>query len=89
MASSSHCAAVRRCEPADAEAGVQTVGSSKARTALRFPVAGAQGDPKPCELGMDEAAWDRFSRGSAIRRAHGAGLIRNVAVALGNWRRSP
>lgn len=34
---------------------------------------------------MDEAAWDAFSRGSAIRRAGRAGFLRNVAVALGNW----
>ena len=34
---------------------------------------------------MDEAAWDEFSRGSAIRRAKRAGFLRNVAVALGNW----
>lgn len=36
-------------------------------------------------IGMDEAAWDDFSRGSAIRRAGRAGFLRNVAVALGNW----
>ncbi len=36
-------------------------------------------------MGMDEAAWDEFSRGSAIRRAKRAGFLRNVAVALGNW----
>ncbi|MFW6202003.1 MAG: tRNA epoxyqueuosine(34) reductase QueG, partial [Gemmatimonadota bacterium] len=34
---------------------------------------------------MDEADWDRFSRGRAIRRAKRAGFLRNVAVALGNW----
>ncbi len=38
-------------------------------------------DPIP----MDEAAWDEVSRGSAIRRAHRAGFLRNVAVAPGNW----
>jgi hypothetical protein len=36
-------------------------------------------------IAMDEAAWDEFSRGSAIRRARRAGFLRNVAVALGNW----
>ena len=36
-------------------------------------------------MGMDEAAWDTFSRGSAIRRAKREGFLRNVAVALGNW----
>jgi epoxyqueuosine reductase len=37
-------------------------------------------------IAMDEEAWDRFSRGSAVRRAGRAGFLRNVAVALGNWR---
>lgn len=37
-------------------------------------------------MAMDEVAWDEFSRGSAIRRAKRAGFLRNVAVALGNWR---
>jgi hypothetical protein len=36
-------------------------------------------------IGMGEAEWDLFTRGSAIRRAGYAGLRRNVAVALGNW----
>jgi hypothetical protein len=31
------------------------------------------------------AAWDAFSRGSAIRRAGRAGFARNVCVGLGNW----
>jgi epoxyqueuosine reductase len=37
-------------------------------------------------IAMDERAWDDISRGSAVRRAGRAGLLRNVAVALGNWR---
>ncbi|HEX6971199.1 MAG TPA: HEAT repeat domain-containing protein, partial [Limnochordia bacterium] len=36
-------------------------------------------------MSMDEAGWEAFSRGSAIRRAGRAGFRRNVAVALGNW----
>jgi epoxyqueuosine reductase len=36
-------------------------------------------------VALDEAAWDSFSRGSAIRRAGRAGFARNVAVALGSW----
>jgi epoxyqueuosine reductase len=36
-------------------------------------------------MAMDEEGWDRFSRGTAIRRARRAGFLRNVAVALGNW----
>jgi epoxyqueuosine reductase len=35
-------------------------------------------------MSMDEATWDEFSRGSAIRRARRSGFLRNVAVALGN-----
>ena len=34
---------------------------------------------------MSEAEWERFSRGSAIRRAGYRGFKRNVSVALGNW----
>jgi epoxyqueuosine reductase QueG len=30
-------------------------------------------------MAMDEAGWDGFSRGSAIRRAKRAGFLRNVA----------
>ena len=37
------------------------------------------------ETALDEAAWDSFSRGSAIRRAGRAGFARNVCVGLGNW----
>jgi epoxyqueuosine reductase len=37
------------------------------------------------ETALDEAAWDSFSRGSAVRRAGRAGFARNVCVALGNW----
>jgi epoxyqueuosine reductase len=36
-------------------------------------------------IALDEGAWDAFTRGSPIRRAGRAGLLRNVAVALGNW----
>jgi epoxyqueuosine reductase len=37
------------------------------------------------ETALDEAAWDAFSRGSAIRRSGRTGFARNVCVALGNW----
>jgi epoxyqueuosine reductase len=36
-------------------------------------------------MALSEAAWESFSRGSAIRRAGRAGFARNVCVALGNW----
>ena len=35
---------------------------------------------------MDEAAWNAFTRGSALRRAGYAGLRRNVEVAMENRR---
>ncbi len=34
---------------------------------------------------MTREEWDRWTRGSAIRRAGYEGFRRNVAVALGNW----
>jgi len=36
------------------------------------------------ETALDEAAWDAFARGSAIRRVGRAGFARNVCVGLGN-----
>ena len=36
------------------------------------------------ETALDEAAWDAFSRGSAMRRSGRAGFARNVCVGLGN-----
>jgi epoxyqueuosine reductase len=37
------------------------------------------------ETALDEASWDAFSRGSAMRRAGRAGFARNLCVGLGNW----
>ena len=37
------------------------------------------------QTALDPAAWDAFTRGSALRRAGRAGLARNVCVGLGNW----
>ena len=34
---------------------------------------------------MSEGEWDAYTRGSAMRRAGYGGLMRNVAIALGNW----
>ena len=36
-------------------------------------------------LRMTRGQWDRWTRGSAVRRAGFAGLRRNAAIALGNW----
>jgi epoxyqueuosine reductase len=35
-------------------------------------------------LGLDEAAWRRATRGTALRRARWRGLVRNALVAAGN-----
>lgn len=35
---------------------------------------------------MTREEWDRWTRGSAMRRTGYAGFKRNIAVALGNWR---
>jgi epoxyqueuosine reductase len=37
-------------------------------------------------MALDEASWESFSRGSAVRRAGRSGFARNVCVGLGNWR---
>jgi epoxyqueuosine reductase QueG len=34
---------------------------------------------------MSEDEWDAYTRGSAMRRAGYSGLLRNVAIAIGNW----
>jgi epoxyqueuosine reductase len=34
---------------------------------------------------MTYEEWDKWTRGSAVRRAGYGGMKRNVAVALGNW----
>ena len=57
--------------------------ASASRSAAAIP--GTSGPLLLDLMVMDEAAWDEFSRGSAIRRAKRAGFLRNVAVALGNW----
>jgi epoxyqueuosine reductase QueG len=67
--------------PGEAPFGVQQeAGASKSHPATASPSLIALLD-----TALDEAAWDAFSRGSAIRRAGRAGFARNVCVALGNW----
>ena len=51
-----------------------------------MPRAGTVAPSLASLMSMDEATWDEFSRGSAMRRAGRAGFLRNVAVALGNAR---
>jgi epoxyqueuosine reductase len=44
------------------------------------------GSPSLVELmRMERQEWERWTRGSAMRRAGYAGFKRNVAVAMGNW----
>jgi epoxyqueuosine reductase len=69
--------------------------ASRAPGESPFGVQPGPGSPHPgteapslvelLETTLDEAAWDAFSRGSAIRRAGRAGFARNVCVGLGNW----
>jgi epoxyqueuosine reductase len=76
------------CEPAFAARapgeppfGVQLeAGASRSHPGTRSPSLIAL-----LETALDEAAWDSFSRGSAIRRSGRAGFARNVCVGLGNW----
>ena len=71
------------CPPSVADSDSATASSSATRAGAFIP--GTSGPALLDLIGMDEAAWDEFSRGSAIRRARRAGFLRNVAVALGNW----
>jgi epoxyqueuosine reductase len=36
-------------------------------------------------MGMDQAEFSRRFKGSPVKRTKRRGLLRNVAVALGNW----
>ncbi len=58
---------------------------SSIRNPVAAPIPGTSAPALLDLMAMDEAAWDEFSRGSAIRRVKRAGFLRNVAVALGNW----
>jgi epoxyqueuosine reductase QueG len=67
--------------PGEAPFGVQLeAGASRSHPGTRSPSLIAL-----LETALDEAAWDSFSRGSAIRRSGKAGFARNVCVGLGNW----
>lgn len=57
----------------------QEAGASRSHPGTRSPSLIAL-----LETALDEAAWDSFSRGSAIRRSGRAGFARNVCVGLGN-----
>jgi epoxyqueuosine reductase len=67
--------------PGESPFGVQLeAGASRSHPGTRSPSLIAL-----LETALDEAAWDSFSRGSAIRRSGRAGFARNVCVGLGNW----
>jgi epoxyqueuosine reductase len=55
------------------------------RAAPWHPGTSSPSLPDLMATALDEASWDAFSRGSAIRRAGRAGFARNVAIGLGNW----
>ncbi len=50
-----------------------------------LPRAGVHGAELIELMGMDQAEFSRRFRGSPVKRAKRRGLLRNVAVALGNW----
>lgn len=64
--------------PGEPPSGVEPLASD-----VRHP--GTDSPPLVDLMSMDEAAWESFSRGSALRRSGRSGFLRNVAVALGNW----
>jgi epoxyqueuosine reductase len=50
-----------------------------------LPRAGVHGAELIELMGMDQAEFSRRFKGSPVKRAKRRGLLRNVAVALGNW----
>jgi hypothetical protein len=67
--------------PGEAPFGVQLeAAASRSHPGTRSPSLIAL-----LETALDEAAWDAFSRGSAMRRSGRVGFARNVCVGLGNW----
>jgi epoxyqueuosine reductase len=66
--------------PGDSPAGVEPLESD-----VWHPGTDSPSLVELLETALDEAAWDSFSRGSAIRRAGRDGFARNLSVALGNW----
>lgn len=50
-----------------------------------WPRAGVHGERLIELLGMDQAEFSRRFKNSPVKRAKRRGLLRNVAVALGNW----
>jgi epoxyqueuosine reductase len=49
------------------------------------PRAGVHGAELIQLMGMDQEEFSRRFKGSPVKRAKRRGLLRNVAVALGNW----
>jgi epoxyqueuosine reductase len=50
-----------------------------------LPRAGVHGAGLIELMGMDQTEFSRRFKGSPVKRAKRRGLLRNVAVALGNW----
>jgi epoxyqueuosine reductase len=50
-----------------------------------WPRQGVHGERLIELRGMDQAEFSRRFKGSPVKRAKRRGLLRNVAVALGNW----
>jgi epoxyqueuosine reductase len=50
-----------------------------------WPRQGVHGERLIALMGMDQAEFSRRFKGSPVKRTKRRGLLRNVAVALGNW----
>jgi epoxyqueuosine reductase len=50
-----------------------------------WPRQGVHGERSIGRMGMDQAEFSRRFKGSPVKRAKRRALLRNVAVALGNW----
>jgi epoxyqueuosine reductase len=71
--------------PGELPSGVEALAGVGGGVAETHPGTRAAPLVEMLETALDEKRWERFSRGSAIRRAGRAGFARNVCVALGNW----
>src|SRR5690606_25257982 len=71
--------------PGERPPGVEALPGEEDLSAETHPGTAAPTLVALLETALDEAAWDAYSRGSAIRRAGRAGFARNVCVGLGNW----
>jgi epoxyqueuosine reductase QueG len=87
------CPFTRRFSTTSSEAAFAARGAGEPPFGVQLEAGAARSHPATAspsliallETALDEAAWDAFSRGSAVRRSGRAGFARNVCVGLGNW----